>query len=100
VSKNHRLHHKTHVDCGSLNAPGDKSLISRSVNSCLLKTYYLILDILLSQHKLNLNHDVFGMNIQLVVIGVKYCQLFWQHNLCGYSKLSSTLNLDEQFINS
>jgi hypothetical protein len=28
----------------------------------LLKTYYLILDILLSQHKLNLNLDVFDMN--------------------------------------
>jgi hypothetical protein len=37
-------------------------LISRSANSCLLKTCDLILDILLSQHKLNLNHDVFGMN--------------------------------------
>jgi hypothetical protein len=37
-------------------------LISRSANFCLLKTYYLILDILLSQHKLNLNHDVLGMN--------------------------------------
>jgi hypothetical protein len=75
VSKNYQLHHKTHVDCGSLNALGDKSLISRSANSCLHKTYYLILDILLSQHKLNLNHDVFGMNTRLVVIGVKYCLL-------------------------
>jgi hypothetical protein len=37
-------------------------LISISINSCLLKTYDLILDILLSQHKLNLNHDVFDMN--------------------------------------
>jgi hypothetical protein len=50
-------------------------LINISANSCLLKTYYLILDILLSQHKLNLNHDVFGINTGLVVIGVKYCQL-------------------------
>jgi hypothetical protein len=33
------------------------------------------LDILLSQHKLNLNHDVFDMNTRLVVIGVKYHQL-------------------------
>jgi hypothetical protein len=95
VSKNYRPHHKTHVDCGSLNALGGKSLISRSANSCLLKTYYLILDILLSQYKLNLNHNVFDINTIFVVIGVKYCQLFWQHNLCGYSKLSSTLNLDE-----
>jgi hypothetical protein len=47
----------------------------------------LILDILLSQHKLNLNHNVFGMNTRLAVIGAKYCQLFWQHNLCGYSKI-------------
>jgi hypothetical protein len=62
VSKNYRLHHDTHVDCGSLNALGGKSLISRSANSCLLKTYYLILDILLSQHKFNLNYDVFAMN--------------------------------------
>jgi hypothetical protein len=100
VSKNYRLHHKTHVDCGSLNALGDKSLINRSANSYLLKTYYLILDILLSQHKLNLNHNVFGMNTRHVVIGVKYCQLFWHHNLCGYSKLSFTLNPDEQFMNS
>jgi hypothetical protein len=44
----------THVDCSFLNALDDKSLISRSVNSYLLKTYDLILDILLSQHKLNL----------------------------------------------
>jgi hypothetical protein len=58
----------THVDCGSLNALGGKSLVSRSANSYLLKTYYLILYILLSQHKLNLNHDVFGMNIRLIVI--------------------------------
>jgi hypothetical protein len=72
---NHRLHHKIHVDCGSLNALGGKSLINRSANSYLLKTYYLILDILLSQHKLNLNHGVFGMNTRLVVIGVKYCHL-------------------------
>jgi hypothetical protein len=69
-------------------------------NSYLLKTYYLILDILNSQHKLNLNYDVFDMNKRFVVIGVKYCQLFWQHNLCEYSKLSSTLNTDEQFVNS
>jgi hypothetical protein len=58
-----------------MNALGDKSLISGSTNSYLLKTYYLILNILLSQHKLNLNHDVFGMNTRLVVIGVKYYQL-------------------------
>jgi hypothetical protein len=75
VSKNHRLYYKTHVDCGSLNASDDKSLISRSTNSCFFKTYDLILDILLSQHKLNLNHSVFDMNRRLVVIGVKYCQL-------------------------
>jgi hypothetical protein len=74
VSKNHWLCHKTYVDCGALNTLGGKSLVSRSVNSCLLKTYNLILDILLSQLKLNLNHDVFGMNTRLVVIGVKYCQ--------------------------
>jgi hypothetical protein len=86
VSKNYRLHHKTHVDCGSLNALGGKSLISKSANSCLLKTYYLILDILLSQHKLDLHHNVLDMNTRLVVVGVNYCQLFWQHNLCGYSK--------------
>jgi hypothetical protein len=75
VSKNYRLHNKTHVDCGSLNALGGKSLIRRSTNSFSLKTYCLILDILLSQHKLNLNHDVFSMNTRLVVIWVKYCQL-------------------------
>jgi hypothetical protein len=75
VSKNHRLYHKTHVDCGSLNTLDCKSLISRSTNSYLLKTYDLILDILRSQHKLNLNYNVFGINTRLVVIGVKYCQL-------------------------
>jgi hypothetical protein len=75
VSKNHRLYHKTHVDYGSLNALGGKSSISISANFYLLKTYDLILGILLSQHKLNLNHDVFGMNTQLVVIGLKYYQL-------------------------
>jgi hypothetical protein len=42
-----------------MNALGDKSLHNRSANSCFLKTYDLILDILLSQYKLNLNHDVF-----------------------------------------
>jgi hypothetical protein len=62
VSENHELYHKTHVDCGSLNTLGGKSLVSRSVNSYLLKTYYLILYILLSQHKLNFDHNVFGMN--------------------------------------
>jgi hypothetical protein len=60
----------------------------------------LILDILLSQHKLNHNYDVFSMNTRFVVIGVKYRHLFWQHNLCGYSKLSSTINPEEQFVNS
>jgi hypothetical protein len=99
VSKNRRLYHKTNVDCGSLNALGGKSLVSRSANSYLLKTCDLILNILLSQYKLNLNHDVFGMNTRLVVIGVKYCQ-FIQHDLCGYLKLSSTLNPGEHFVNS
>jgi hypothetical protein len=64
----------THVDCGSLNALDGKFLISRSTNFYLLKTYYLTLDFLLSQYKLKRYHDVFDMNIQLVVIGVKYCQ--------------------------
>jgi hypothetical protein len=64
----------THVNYGSLNALGGRSLVSRSANSCLLKTYYLVLDILLSQHKLNLNHDVFGMNTRLVIIRVKHRQ--------------------------
>jgi hypothetical protein len=41
---------------------GCKSLVSISVNSYLLKTYDLIFDILLSQHKLNFNNNVFGMN--------------------------------------
>jgi hypothetical protein len=74
VSKNHRLYNKTHVNYDFLNALSGKSLISRSANSYLLTTYNLILDILLSQYKLNLNHYVFGMNKQLVVIGVKYRQ--------------------------
>jgi hypothetical protein len=47
VSKDHQFYHKTHVNCGSLNALGGKSLIIKSTNSCLLKTYDLILDILL-----------------------------------------------------
>jgi hypothetical protein len=48
VSKDRRLYHKTHVDCGSLNALGGKSLISGTVSTYLLKTYDLILDFLLS----------------------------------------------------
>jgi hypothetical protein len=48
VSKDYRVYHKTHIECDSLNAVSDKSLISRSANSHLLKTYDLILDILLS----------------------------------------------------
>jgi hypothetical protein len=39
----------------------------------LLRTYNLILDFLLAQHKTNLNHDVFGTNTFLVVIGVENC---------------------------
>jgi hypothetical protein len=31
------------------------------------------LDFLFSQDKLNLNHDVFGMNTFFVIIGVEYC---------------------------
>jgi hypothetical protein len=48
VSKDHKLYHKTHVDYGSLNALGGKSLISGIVSTYLLKTYDLILDFLLS----------------------------------------------------
>jgi hypothetical protein len=48
VYKDHRLYHKTHVDCGSLNALGGKSLISGTASTYLLKTYDLILDFLLS----------------------------------------------------
>jgi hypothetical protein len=39
----------------------------------LLRTYNLILDFLLSQHKTNINQDVFGTSTFLVVIGVEYC---------------------------
>jgi hypothetical protein len=52
---------------------GSKSLISGTASTYLLKTYDLILDFLPSQHKTNLNHDVFGMNTFLVVIRVMYC---------------------------
>jgi hypothetical protein len=48
VSKDHKLYHKTHVDCGSLNALGGKSLISGTASIYLLKTYDLILYFLLS----------------------------------------------------
>jgi hypothetical protein len=53
VSKDHTLYHKTHVDCVfSLNALGGKPLVSGSASTFMLKTYDLILDILLlSQHK-------------------------------------------------
>jgi hypothetical protein len=51
VSKDHRLYHKTHVDYGSLNTLGDMHLISGTASTYLLKTYNLILDFLLSQHK-------------------------------------------------
>jgi hypothetical protein len=73
ISKDHRLYHKIHVDCGSLNALDGKFLISGTASTYLLKTYELILNFLLSQHKTNLNHDVFGMNTFLIVIGVMYC---------------------------
>jgi hypothetical protein len=49
---------------------GGKPLISDTASTYLLRTYDLILDFLLSQHKTNLNHDVFGTNTFLVVIGV------------------------------
>jgi hypothetical protein len=55
-----------------LNVLGGKSLINGTVSTYLLKTYDLILDFLLSQHKTNLNHDVFVKNTFLVVIGVMY----------------------------
>jgi hypothetical protein len=48
-------------------------LISGTASTYLLKIYDLILDFLLSQHKTNLNHVVFGTNTFLVVIGVMYC---------------------------
>jgi hypothetical protein len=71
VFKDHRLYHKIHVDCGSLNTLYGKSLISDTASTYLLKTYDLILYFLLSQYKTNLNHDVFGTNTFLVVIGVE-----------------------------
>jgi hypothetical protein len=52
----------------SPNALGSKSLVSRSAKCYLLNTYDLISNILLSQHKLNLNHNIFGMNTRLVVM--------------------------------
>jgi hypothetical protein len=61
-----------HVDCDSLNALGGKPLASKSANSYLLKNYDLILDIILSQHKLNFILNVFGINTRLVVIGVMH----------------------------
>jgi hypothetical protein len=48
-------------------------IMLESASTYLLKTYDLILDFLLSQQKINLNHDVFGTNIFLVVIGVENC---------------------------
>jgi hypothetical protein len=48
-------------------------LINSTASTYLLRTYDLILDFLLSQHKTNLNHDVFDMNTFLVVIGVENC---------------------------
>jgi hypothetical protein len=71
VSKDHRLYHKTHVDCGSLNALDGKSLFNGTVSTYLLRTYDLILDFLPSQYKTNLNHDVFGTNTFLIVMGVE-----------------------------
>jgi hypothetical protein len=55
-----------------MNALSGKFLISGTASTYLLKTYDLILDFLFSQHKTNLNHDVFGTNTFLVVIGVMY----------------------------
>jgi hypothetical protein len=52
---------------------GGKPLISGTASTYLLRTYDLIMDFLLSQHKLNLDYVVFGTNTFLVIIGVEYC---------------------------
>jgi hypothetical protein len=57
----------------SLNTLKGNPLVSGTVSTYLFKTYDLILDFLLSQHKLNFNHDVFGINTFLVVMAVEYC---------------------------
>jgi hypothetical protein len=82
-----------HVDCGSLNALGGKSLISGTVSTFLLGTYDLILDFLLSQHKTNLNRDVFGTNTFLVVIGVENFYTFQHYSLGGHSRLCDTVQM-------
>jgi hypothetical protein len=46
----------------SLNELDGKPLISGFAGTYLLKTYDLILNFLISQHKLNINHDVFSIN--------------------------------------
>jgi hypothetical protein len=62
VSKDHQLYHKPMSIVCSLNELDGKPLISGSAGTYLLKTYDLILNFLISQHKLNINHDVFSIN--------------------------------------
>jgi hypothetical protein len=52
---------------------GPRPLISGTTSTYLLMTYDLILNFLLSQHKLNLKHDVFDTNTFFIFIGVEYC---------------------------
>jgi hypothetical protein len=73
VSKDHRLYHKS-MSIVVLWTHWTVSLwlaVPQVLN--LLRTYDLIFDFLLSQHKTNLNHDVFDTNTFLIVIGVMYC---------------------------
>jgi hypothetical protein len=56
-----------------LNALGGRHSISGTISTYLLRTYDLIFDFLLSQHKTNLNHDVFDTDTFLVVIEVENC---------------------------
>jgi hypothetical protein len=72
VFKDYRLYHKP-ISIVVLNALGGKFLISGITSTYLFKTYDLIFDFFLSQHKFNLNYNVFSLNIFFVVIGVVYC---------------------------
>ena len=66
----------------SLSTLGGKPFVKR-YRKYLLKISDLILDFLLSQHKLNHNHNVFGINTCFVVIGVE--KLKWTFNAVFHS---------------
>jgi hypothetical protein len=62
ISKDHKLYHKIHVDCVFSECTGCQPLVSGSASDFLLKTYDLILDILLFHNTKHIhNYNMFDM---------------------------------------